>query len=180
MVGLFILMACDDSRQGVAAESLSKVTEQVKRNVPDYDFEIMTVSGNSMLPTLKPGDKVRLVRETGQNLTSGDMVAIQMKTRNRMMVKRIIARAGDSVVIDNGYLVINGERLNTKWWPVNRRLAKKNYRLLVIQLSRYGNRVPNGNLIAMGDNTTNSYDSGDFGMLSMSQIMGRIYTTGLH
>ena len=46
--------------------------------------------------------------------------------------------------------------------------------LLGIQLKNYGNVVPKNNVIVMGDNTSKSYDSGDFGMLSMSQISGHI------
>lgn len=134
----------------------------------------LEVSGISMQPTLNPGDKVRLVTQTDQPYRPGDLVAVSFKTRERMMVKRIIAIEDDEVHWRDEQVFINGQALVMDGWPEGRRIPQRSWKLLGIQLKNYGNRVPKNNVIVMGDNTGKSYDSGDFGMLSISQLSGHI------
>lgn len=136
--------------------------------------ETLEVSGISMQPTLNPGDKVRLVTEPDRPYRQGDLVAVSFKTRERMMVKRIIALEGDEVHWRDGQVFVNGRPLVMDGWPEDRRIPERSWRVLGIQLKNYGNRVPKNNVIVMGDNTSKSYDSGDFGMLSMSQLSGHV------
>lgn len=81
---------------------------------------------------------------------------------------------GDEIVFVDGRLKLNGEWVDTSWWPGEKRLAVRHYKILSIQLSRYDNRVPKGNLIVMGDNTNKSFDSGDYGMIALSQLAGHV------
>jgi signal peptidase I len=136
--------------------------------------DTLEVSGISMQPTLNPGDKVRLVADPDLPYRQGDLVAVSFKTRERMMVKRIIALQGDEVMWRDERVFVNGEPLLMDGWPEDRRVPQRAWKLLGIQLKNYNNHVPGNNVIVMGDNSNNSYDSGDFGMLSMSQISGHI------
>lgn len=136
--------------------------------------ETLEVSGISMQPTLDPGDRVRLVTESDRPYRQGDLVAVSFQTRERMMVKRIIALEGDEVHWRNERVFVNGRPLVMDGWPQGRRIPERSWKLLGIQLKNYDNRVPKNNVIVMGDNTSKSYDSGDFGMLSMSQLSGHI------
>lgn len=140
---------------------------------PSSNQHTLTVAGTSMTPTLMPGDKVQLQTDSREELKRGDLVAIHFKTRPHPIIKRIIAQAGDQVEFVNNRLKLNGEYLNTSWWPDDKRLANRQYKLLALQLSRYDNRVPKDSLIVMGDNSANSFDSGDFGMISTDQLLGR-------
>ncbi len=144
-------------------------------NIEDNNSQAMTVSGISMLPTLKPGDRVDVNKSFDSlSLKNGDLVAVQFKTRARPMLKRVLAVENDQVVFIDGRLKLNGEWLDTAWWPEDKRIAKRHYKLLKLQLSRYHNRVPKDNLIVMGDNSARSFDSGDYGMITLSQLAGRI------
>ena len=134
----------------------------------------LIVSGISMQPTLDPGDKVRLITELDRPYKKGDLVAVNFKTRERLMVKRIIALEGDEVKRIDDVVHVNGHPLAIPGWPADRRVADRQWKLLGIQLKNYDNRVPGNNVIVMGDNTERSYDSGDFGMLSLSQIAGLV------
>ena len=136
--------------------------------------DVLTVSGISMQPTLNPGDKVRFIADTQNPYKQGDLVAVKFKTRERMMVKRVIAVAGDEVHWRNEQVFVNNKPLRIDGWTADRRVPQRSWKLLGIQLKNYGNRVPDKNIIVMGDNTRKSYDSGDFGMLSLSQINGLI------
>jgi signal peptidase I len=136
--------------------------------------DTLVVNGISMQPTLNPGDRVRLLQKPEQTYKRGDLVAVNFQTRERLMVKRVIALEGDEVLWENEQVFVNGEPLVMEGWPETRRIPERNWKLLGIQLKNYGNVVPKNNVIVMGDNTRKSYDSGDFGMLSMSQISGRV------
>ncbi len=145
------------------------------RTPPPVPSKSYTVSGTSMQPTLNSGDNIQVEEGYYKNhpVTRGDLVALKFQSRNRPMVKRVVAVAGNSVEIKNGKFWING-RAPTEAWIKNRNIAHNKLKILKIQLKRYGNRIPNGQLIVMGDNSKNSYDSGDYGMVSISQLSGRV------
>ena len=64
----------------------------------------LTVVGDSMAPALRPGDSVRLDASPETALQRGDLVAIKFSTRERKMLKRIIALPGDKVKFIDGRL----------------------------------------------------------------------------
>ena len=134
-----------------------------------------TVSGSSMQPALNTGDSVQVEEGyyASHPVQRGDLVALKFQSRNRPMVKRVVAVSGDVVEVKNGKFWING-RPPTEPWLKDRSFAQNKLKILKIQLNRYGNRIPNGQLIVMGDNGTNSFDSGDYGMISKSQVKGRV------
>ncbi len=145
-------------------------------NQPEED--ILIVLGQSMAPSLVAGDKVRLDTTDNTALQRGELVAVDFSTRERKMLKRIIALPGDRVEFIDGRLQLNDEWLSTAWWPDDKRVRARHYKTLAIQLRNYKHIVPKGSLIVMGDNSDVSYDSGDYGLIAMSQIGGRIITTG--
>ena len=125
------------------------------------------VVGSSMEPTLKHGDFVRVEPGyfSGRTLERGALIAIKLKTRPGPFVKRIVAIAGDEVLVRDGGIVVDGQSYN---------LPEGGASILVKQLFRYGNHVPEGHFIALGDNPSASLDSAVFGILSQRQIMGRV------
>ena len=134
----------------------------------------LTVDGISMQPTLNPGDKVRLITDIDRPYQQADLVAVNFKTRERLIVKRIIALEGDELKRIDGVVHVNGRPLIIPGWPEDRRVADRQWKILGIQLKTYDNRVPKNNIVVMGDHTERSYDSGDFGMLSLPQIAGLV------
>jgi signal peptidase I len=162
MIRLIILTFVLTSSQSV--NSLSPQVDATRSS------QILTVAGLSMQPTLQPNDQVKLIRIPLNELQQDDLLAIKFKTRERLMLKRLIAKAGDKVVFDQGQVIINNKPLcNNKQTS----LKPKQYKLLVLQLSRAGNRIPAGKVMVMGD-SNNSFDSGDYGLVSHSQIVGKI------
>lgn len=127
-----------------------------------------------MTPAFRPGEKIRVDRSVSAPLRTGDIVALSFKRQGRPMLKRVIATEGDEVIFVDGQIKVNGRYLEAGWWPRQKRLSSRHYRLLALQLSRYENRVPQNSLIVMGDNTENSFDSGDYGFVSRNQVIGRI------
>ena len=135
-----------------------------------------TVADRSMAPTLMPGDRVVVVAEAYADHPPGrgELVAIRFKTRPRPMVKRVIAIAGDSVEIRGARLWLNGRRLDEPYLAEPRRLRARAFRLLLVQLARNHGVVPRGHLVVMGDNARGSFDSADYGVVSLRQVVGRV------
>ena len=104
----------------------------------------------------------------------GELVAIRFKTHARPMVKRVIAIAGDAIELKDGQLWLNGRRLNEPYLAAPRKLSARAFRLLAVQLSRNDGVVPRGQLMVMGDNTGSSFDSGDYGFVSLRQVIGTV------
>jgi len=125
------------------------------------------VAGDSMRPTFMPGDRVRVDEGVydRQPPARGDLVAIGLRNRKAPMVKRVAAIGGDRVQVGDGFILVGEER-----YPIPRQGGK----VLAIQIDRYGGQVPEGSFIALGDNPDASFDSASFGILSRSQLLGRV------
>jgi signal peptidase I len=126
-----------------------------------------TVSGDSMSPALITGDTV-VVDDTDSNkkLQRGDMVAIRISTDSTAMVKRIVAVAGDRVDFKDGAVCVNGEKSGE--------FDAKRWLTPIKQLERCNSIVPAGSLFVLGDNASNSRDSKRLGLISTSQVEGKV------
>ena len=90
------------------------------------------------------------------------------------MVKRVIAIAGDSVEIGGGRLWLNGRQLDEPYLAEPRVLRARAFRLLLVQLARNDGVVPRGHLVVMGDNPRGSFDSANYGVVSLRQVVGKV------
>ncbi len=131
---------------------------------------IFMVSGNSMSPALMAGDEV--IAEDVQDetvLQRGDLIVIEFSHRERPVVKRVAAVAGDKVEFREGALMVNGETV--------RRIDHEKWKSTINQIAHYDNMVPINNILVLGDNAENSRDSARLGLISMDQMTGKILKT---
>lgn len=117
-------------------------------------FKITTISGKSMLPTLTPG-QVTLVKIT-KNIKKNDIVFF--KHQNTILVKRVIAVEGDHLVINDNTLFVNGKKVET----LDKNSPTKNLDVIIKKDQFY----------ALGDNLPESFDSRQFGIFSVYDIIG--------
>lgn len=125
---------------------------------------VLRVSGSSMDPNMSDGDIIIGVKsgtfETGQ--------VCCFYYNNRLLLKRVIAKAGDWVEIDSeGYVYVNGKQLDEPYVQD---------RTLGICDIEFPYQVPDGQLFMMGDHRSTSVDSRStvVGCINAGEIVGRI------
>lgn len=120
-----------------------------------------------MMPTLNNKDRI-VVDKISFNFTEpkqGDVVIIKYPADTRVKyVKRIVAKAGDRVKIENNKLYLNGK-------PQEENYIKDKY------IDGYFNEVlvPNNTIFVLGDNRNESIDSrfNDVGFVNKKLIVGK-------
>ncbi len=125
---------------------------------------VLKIDGTSMTETLQDGDIV--VAVSGAKFRIGDVVAFYYN--NTILVKRVIATAGDWVDIDaDGNVYVNGEAIEEPY------LAEKALGQCDIDLPY---QVPDGRCFVMGDHRSTSIDSrsSTVGCIEAGKIVGRI------
>ena len=112
----------------------------------------VTVTGSSMAPTLRPGDRVLVRRASTRSLRRGDLVvfARPREPRRSWMIKRVLAGPGDPVP-----------------------------RVEVPVLWGYQeSQVPRTCFVVVGDNPADSYDSRQFGYVRAKDLLGVVVRPG--
>ncbi|MBO5570911.1 MAG: signal peptidase I [Clostridia bacterium] len=125
---------------------------------------MLMVVGESMTPSLSEGEIV--VSLKGSKFQKGDVVAFNFN--NQILVKRVIADAGEWVDIDeDGNVYVNNVLLKEPY------VTEKAFGNTDITLPY---QVPDGQIFVMGDHRATSADSRStsIGCISRPQIVGRI------
>lgn len=125
---------------------------------------ILQISGESMTDTLQNGDIVVAVNHS--KFETGDVIAFYYN--NNILVKRVIAYAGDWVDIDeDGNVYVNGEKLNEPYIS-DKALGECNIDLPY--------QVPEKKCFVMGDHRATSIDSRNtaVGCVSSEMVVGKI------
>jgi signal peptidase I len=113
-------------------------------------FLVVSVSGESMRPTHRPGDRLLVVRVGGEAVRRGQVavfaeVPVEAPSGPpTWLVKRVVAVAGDPVPRDRV--------------PALRSVAEA--------------VVPPGRLVVLGDNAARSFDSRHFGYVQAEHVVG--------
>ena len=125
---------------------------------------MLQITGTSMTETLHDGDIVFAL--SGAHYKTGDVVAFYYN--NNILVKRVIATAGDWVDIDeDGNVSVNGQLLNEPY------ISEKALGYCNIT---FPYQVPEGRNFLMGDHRETSMDSRDskIGCISDDMMIGKI------
>lgn len=125
---------------------------------------VLQISGESMTDTLQNGDIVVAVNHS--KFETGDVIAFYYN--NNILVKRVIAYAGDWVDIDEeGNVYVNGMKLDEPY------ISEKALGECNIDLPY---QVPDGKCFVMGDHRATSIDSRNtaVGCVGSEMVVGKI------
>lgn len=121
-------------------------------------------NGHNMEPGLQPGDIVVLTKTS--NVKTGEVCAFYFN--NKLLLRRIIAREGDKVEIDEkGYVKVNDVILEEDGYISEHALGQCD-----IEFPFF---VPTGQVFVLGDNRDYALDSRatNFGTIAQDEIFGK-------
>src|SRR6185369_15095248 len=137
-------------------------------------FRPFQVSGESMFPTFKNKEYIltNLIALRFENPKQGDVIVFKAPTdAEKDFIKRVIGVPGDSVYLKEGFVYVNGKKLNESAY-------------LGSDVRTYGGSflkedqpitVPQDEYLVMGDNRPFSSDSREWGFLKKSAIIGKSF-----
>ncbi len=127
-------------------------------------FVLIRINGGSMEPTLADGEIIFL-RQT-KEIKTGDLVGFYYG--GRVLIKRVIASAGDSVDMgQDGSVYVNGKKLDEPY------VKEKSLGKCELE---FPYEVPEGMSFVLGDNRAISIDSRirSIGSVERDQIVGKV------
>jgi len=120
------------------------------------------IRGISMEPTYRDGgvNVCWRLRYAFSDPRPGDLVAVRFSGRSLMMLKRVVAVAGDKVAFRGGVLYVNGKAVNEPYvvYPCHWNLSPR--------------RVRPGHVYIVGDNRSVPMGEHNFGQTTTDRIMG--------
>ncbi len=131
-----------------------------------FAVEPVTISSDSMLPTLESGQRVLLDKLTYRfrDPRPDELIAFHAPQTGDLTLKRVVAVAGDELAIKDGVLRVNGTARDEPFVDASS-----------VDSVYFGPvTVPAGTVFVLGDNRANSIDSRTFGAVPVSDVVGRV------
>ena len=123
------------------------------------------IPSGSMEPTLMVNDRILVAKFLYrlEPVARGDVIVFRYPLNpQRDFVKRVIGLPGDRVLLKEGVVYINGERISEKRYTIKPDFG--NYGPVI---------VPRGEYFVLGDNRNNSEDSRFFGYVPRPNVIGK-------
>lgn len=137
-------------------------------------FRPFQVSGESMFPTFKDREYIltNLIALRFDEPQKGDVIVFKSPTNEEKdFIKRVIGTAGDSILIRDGFVYVNGKKLDESAY------LDDNVRTYGGSFMKEGEPVvvPPDHFLVMGDNRPFSSDSREWGFLGRDNIIGKSF-----
>ena len=105
-----------------------------------------------------------IIYRLSNDYRTNDVIAFRNEEDNHF-IKRVVAVAGDVVVIEDGVLYVNNSaQIDNVYFETHPAVSGISYPMI----------VPEGSVFVLGDNRENSTDSRTFGCVEVSKIEGKV------
>jgi signal peptidase I len=130
------------------------------------------IKGQSMHPNFPDGEYLLTEKVSYylKNPGRGDVVVFMPPVSEDEFIKRIIALPGETIMISDGRIYINGKLLDEPYIDDNVRTANGSFLSEGVEYT-----VPNGEYFVLGDNRPHSSDSRSWGPITKKTISGRAW-----
>ncbi|WP_144340791.1 signal peptidase I [Paenibacillus darwinianus] len=144
-------------------------------------FAPFIVDGPSMQPNFETGERL-IVNKILYDIRApkrGEVVVFYVAEEKRDFIKRVIGVPGDKIRLEGDDLYINGVRMEEPYIKEAIANARKQGQLYNQRGENFPNgfvtedTVPEGMILAFGDNRSNSKDSRIIGFMPYDRIIGR-------
>ncbi len=125
-------------------------------------FGFYMVSGDSMEPSFYNGDEGIYLKGRFAHIKEGDVVLVHDPDTDEGIIKRCVAVGGDTVSMEKGILLVNGEEVEEDYT-----LVPMGEHDDIAEVTLNANEI-----YVMGDNRGKSYDSRLFGALNKDSVDG--------
>jgi len=134
-----------------------------------FFFSFANVEGASMEPTFSNGDNV-IMQHRLDEYERFDLVVVKMDAiTEQYLIKRLIGLPGDHVVIDDGDVYINDERLDESQYIDSEIETRCEFNGTYCEF-----QLSDEMYFVLGDNREDSYDSRHFGPIYKENIYGTV------
>ncbi|MCM3710237.1 signal peptidase I [Sporosarcina luteola] len=131
-------------------------------------FSPVIVSGQSMEPTFESENRVIISKI--HKLDHFDLVVFHAPGSQEDYIKRVIGLPGDTVVMKDDKLFINGKEYEENYIQENKERLFEDQKLT----EDFEVTVPDGQLFVLGDNRRNSTDSRIIGCIDQDSVVGKV------
>jgi signal peptidase I len=129
-------------------------------------YQPVKVEGTSMMPTLDDQERIFINKFVYrfENIDRGDTVVFWYPgDPSKSYIKRVIGIPGDRVEVDQGTVIINGQRMEEDYVPPQFRDSS----------TMAARAVPSDEYFVLGDHRSSSNDSRAWGMVPRRYIYGK-------
>jgi signal peptidase I len=131
-------------------------------------YRPVKVEGTSMMPSLFDQERLFINQFSYKfgigDIKRGDTVVFYFpEDPTESYIKRVIGLPGDTVAVDDGYVIVNGKKLTENYVPAEYRDDR----------SYSARAVPSGQYFVLGDHRSSSNDSRAWGFVPRNYIYGK-------
>ena len=128
-----------------------------------FSIGFAKVNGDSMKPTLNNNDVI--IYKKVKNVQRFDIIIF--KVNNELFIKRVIGLPGDKIEYINNTLFVNDKVIDENF----QKSITKDFTTMDITSD---GTIPQNKLLVLGDNRLFSHDSRNFGLIDISNVVGKM------